>query len=163
MQGVLVNAGEAVGGEPTASVLAPDDVLGQAPRHELVSLVEGFQKENGLKADGIVGKASIRLLVGGDTTAARIHKLEVAMEQARWLPADLGSRYVFINQNGAARRVPVTVKQIDAESVEIVAGLSDGSRVLVGPNLPLISEGTPVKVETVAADGTTGPTTAKTP
>lgn len=72
-------------------------------------------------------------------------------------------RYVFINQNGAARRVPVTVKQIDAESVEIVAGLSDGSRVLVGPNLPLISEGTPVKVETVAADGTTGPTTAKTP
>jgi murein L,D-transpeptidase YcbB/YkuD len=65
---------------------------------ELVALVEGFQKENGLKPDGIVGKASIRILVGGDTTANRIHKVKVAMEQARWLPADLGSRYVFINQ-----------------------------------------------------------------
>ncbi|MDQ0320578.1 murein L,D-transpeptidase YcbB/YkuD [Pararhizobium capsulatum DSM 1112] len=65
---------------------------------ELVALVEGFQKENNLKPDGIVGKASIRLLTGGDTTADRINKVVIAMEQARWLPADLGSRYVFINQ-----------------------------------------------------------------
>lgn len=65
---------------------------------ELVALVEGFQKENGLKPDGIVGKASIRILTGGDTTESKIDKVRVAMEQARWLPADLGSRYVFINQ-----------------------------------------------------------------
>jgi murein L,D-transpeptidase YcbB/YkuD len=65
---------------------------------ELVALVEGFQKENGLKPDGIVGKASIRILTGGDTTQSKIDKVRVAMEQARWLPADLGSRYVFINQ-----------------------------------------------------------------
>ncbi|CAN7489121.1 murein L,D-transpeptidase [Pararhizobium sp. LjRoot255] len=65
---------------------------------ELVALVEGFQKENGLKPDGIVGKASIRILSGGDTTESKIDKVRVAMEQARWLPADLGSRYVFINQ-----------------------------------------------------------------
>ena len=61
-------------------------------------MVEGFQKENGLKPDGIVGKASIRILTGGDTTQSKIDKVRVAMEQARWLPADLGSRYVFINQ-----------------------------------------------------------------
>ncbi|HTO32511.1 MAG TPA: murein L,D-transpeptidase [Pararhizobium sp.] len=65
---------------------------------ELVALVEGFQKENGLKPDGIVGKASIRILTGGDTTADKVGKVRIAMEQARWLPADLGSRYVFINQ-----------------------------------------------------------------
>ncbi len=65
---------------------------------ELVALIEGFQKENGLKPDGIVGKASIRILTGGDTTESRIDKVRIAMEQARWLPADLGSRYVFINQ-----------------------------------------------------------------
>ncbi|MCV9996809.1 murein L,D-transpeptidase [Pararhizobium sp. YC-54] len=65
---------------------------------ELVALIEGFQKENGLKPDGIVGKASIRILTGGDTTQSKIDKVRIAMEQARWLPADLGSRYVFINQ-----------------------------------------------------------------
>ncbi|WP_026623016.1 L,D-transpeptidase YcbB [Ensifer sp. WSM1721] len=65
---------------------------------ELVSLVEAFQKEQGLKADGVVGQASIRVLTGGDTIAQKINKVEIAMEQARWLPDGLGDRYVFINQ-----------------------------------------------------------------
>ncbi|WP_411035752.1 L,D-transpeptidase family protein [Shinella sp. BYT-45] len=65
---------------------------------ELVALVEAFQKENGLKPDGVVGKASIRKLTGGDSIADKIAKVEVALEQARWLPADLGARHVFINQ-----------------------------------------------------------------
>lgn len=65
---------------------------------DLVSLVEAFQKENGLKPDGVVGKASIRKLVGGDSVADKIAKVEVALEQARWLPVDLGARHVFINQ-----------------------------------------------------------------
>ncbi|MDO9418955.1 L,D-transpeptidase family protein [Pararhizobium sp.] len=65
---------------------------------ELVALVEGFQKEHGLKPDGVVGKASIRILTGGDTVSSKINKVVVAMEQARWLPNDLGARHVFINQ-----------------------------------------------------------------
>ncbi|MFB2553640.1 L,D-transpeptidase family protein [Ensifer soli] len=65
---------------------------------DLVALVEAFQAEHGLKPDGIVGRASIRVLTGGDTSASKIDKVRIAMEQARWLPADLGSRYVFINQ-----------------------------------------------------------------
>ncbi|SMC80772.1 L,D-transpeptidase family protein [Rhizobium sp. RU36D] len=64
---------------------------------ELVALVEGFQKENGLKPDGVVGQATIRKLVG-DTNQEKINKLIVSMEQRRWLPDDLGSRFVFINQ-----------------------------------------------------------------
>lgn len=94
--GIRQKGSDALKSEHSATLAAYQGTPEYTP--ELVSLVEGFQKENGLKADGIVGKASIRLLVGGDTTADRIHKLEVAMEQARWLPADLGSRYVFINQ-----------------------------------------------------------------
>ncbi|MXN43632.1 L,D-transpeptidase family protein [Shinella kummerowiae] len=65
---------------------------------ELVALVEAFQKENGLKPDGVVGKASIRKMTGGDSVADKVGKLEVALEQARWLPVDLGARHVFINQ-----------------------------------------------------------------
>jgi murein L,D-transpeptidase YcbB/YkuD len=65
---------------------------------ELVALVEAFQKEHGLKPDGVIGQATVRAMTGGDSNASKIDKLIVAMEQARWLPEDLGSRYVFINQ-----------------------------------------------------------------
>jgi L,D-transpeptidase YcbB len=63
---------------------------------ELVSLVEAYQKERGLKPDGVVGPATVRTMVG-HSNADKIEKLVVAMEQLRWLPADLGPRYVFIN------------------------------------------------------------------
>lgn len=65
---------------------------------ELVEVVKAFQAEKGLKADGVVGPGTIRVLVGGDDNVAKMHKIKVAMEQLRWLPKDLGSRYVFINQ-----------------------------------------------------------------
>lgn len=64
---------------------------------ELVTLVSGYQKERGLKADGVIGAATVRTMVG-HSNADKIEKLVVAMEQLRWLPADLGPRYVFINQ-----------------------------------------------------------------
>ncbi|NTJ42214.1 murein L,D-transpeptidase [Agrobacterium larrymoorei] len=64
---------------------------------ELVDLVKAFQSENGLKPDGVIGRATVRAMTG-DSNEAKIAKLEVAMEQVRWLPADLGQRFVFINQ-----------------------------------------------------------------
>lgn len=65
---------------------------------DIVALVEDFQKERGLKPDGVIGQATVRAMIGGDTNASKIDKLVVAMEEARWLPEDLGSRYVMINQ-----------------------------------------------------------------
>ncbi|ATN34681.1 peptidoglycan-binding protein [Rhizobium sp. ACO-34A] len=64
---------------------------------ELVALVEAFQQEKGLKPDGVIGRATIRALTG-HSNAEKIEKLVVAMEEVRWLPADFGQRYVFINQ-----------------------------------------------------------------
>ncbi|WP_084687041.1 L,D-transpeptidase family protein [Rhizobium nepotum] len=71
----------------------------QAPDYtpDLVDLVKAFQSENGLKADGVIGRATVRAMVG-ESNDARIAKVQVAMEQVRWLPADLGQRYVLINQ-----------------------------------------------------------------
>ncbi|MGW9230430.1 L,D-transpeptidase family protein [Pseudorhizobium sp. NPDC055634] len=64
---------------------------------ELVELVKAFQGEAGLKPDGVIGRATVRALVG-HSDEAKIEKLVIAMEQARWLPVDLGGRHVFINQ-----------------------------------------------------------------
>jgi len=64
---------------------------------DLVDLVKAFQSENGLKADGVIGRATVRAMVG-ESNDAKIAKVQVAMEQIRWLPADIGQRYVFINQ-----------------------------------------------------------------
>jgi murein L,D-transpeptidase YcbB/YkuD len=64
---------------------------------ELVSLVEAFQKERGLKPDGVIGQSTVRAMVG-ESSDNKVQKLVIAMEQLRWLPDELGSRYVFINQ-----------------------------------------------------------------
>ncbi|MHA7772748.1 L,D-transpeptidase family protein [Roseibium sp. M-1] len=64
---------------------------------ELVELVKGFQKEAKLTPDGIVGKNTILAMVG-ETNAAKIAKVELAMERSRWIPEVLGERKVFINQ-----------------------------------------------------------------
>ncbi|MCO6186332.1 murein L,D-transpeptidase [Rhizobium sp. L1K21] len=64
----------------------------------LVELVEAFQKEKGLHPDGVVGPATIRKLVGGDSIQDRYNKVVYAMERARWLPNELGDRRVFINE-----------------------------------------------------------------
>ncbi len=61
-------------------------------------MVEDFQKEHGLKPDGVIGQATVRIMTGGDSNGSKIDKLVIAMEQARWLPDDLGPRYVMINQ-----------------------------------------------------------------
>ena len=64
---------------------------------ELVALVKDYQKETKLTVDGIIGKDTIRTLIG-DSNAQKIKKLELAMERLRWLPDDLGERRVFVNQ-----------------------------------------------------------------
>ncbi|MEX2250375.1 MAG: efflux RND transporter periplasmic adaptor subunit [Parvibaculum sp.] len=56
-------------------------------------------------------------------------------------------RHVFVADNGVARRVSVTVRQIDAQSVEVLSGLKAGDRVLGGPNAPLLADGLRVRIE----------------
>jgi murein L,D-transpeptidase YcbB/YkuD len=88
-------ASEQLKSEHAATLAAYQDTPDYAP--ELVELVKGFQKELGLKPDGVVGPATVRAMTG-HTSESKIDKLIVAMEQARWLPDNLGDRYVFINQ-----------------------------------------------------------------
>jgi L,D-transpeptidase YcbB len=86
---------ETLKAEHSATLATYQDTPDYAP--DLVELVKGFQKEIGLKADGVIGPATVRAITG-HTAEDKIEKVIVAMEQAKWLPDDLGARHVFINQ-----------------------------------------------------------------
>ena len=86
---------------------------------ELVALVKDFQRENKLATDGVVGRNTIRVLVGV-SNEAKINKLTLAMERARWLPRDLGARRVFINQ--PAFRATYTGPGREPLSMKVVVG-----------------------------------------
>jgi RND family efflux transporter MFP subunit len=60
--------------------------------------------------------------------------------------------YVFVLSDGRAARRPLRIRELDAARVEVLEGLSPGERVLVGPNLMQLADGTPVTVEVPHAD-----------
>jgi murein L,D-transpeptidase YcbB/YkuD len=64
---------------------------------ELVPVLKAAQKRAGLKPDGVVGPRTVAALAG-TSRAERIAKVEYALEELRWLPSDLGSPRVFINE-----------------------------------------------------------------
>jgi RND family efflux transporter MFP subunit len=59
------------------------------------------------------------------------------------------SHHVFINQNGVARKVPVTIRELDTERVEITSGVQSGQFLLLGNNLTRIQDGAPIVVKEV--------------
>ena len=61
----------------------------------LEAAVKAFQHRHGLEADGVVGKKTrIALNVPVDQ---RIQQLLINMERWRWIPNDLGPRYLMVN------------------------------------------------------------------
>ncbi|MDW6023706.1 murein L,D-transpeptidase [Mesorhizobium sp. BAC0120] len=64
---------------------------------ELVPVIEAAQKRAGLKPDGVIGPRTVAKLAG-ISRADRVQKVTYALEQLRWLPSDLGSPRVFINE-----------------------------------------------------------------
>ena len=62
---------------------------------DLKNAVIKFQIDNGLKADGKVGNKTLRAL--NISLKHRIKQLIINMERWRWLPEDLGERYIYVN------------------------------------------------------------------
>ncbi len=59
-----------------------------------------FQRRHGLRADGILTEKTRNTLnIGVDR---RIAQIKIALERWRWLPADLGERFVWVSPVGAA-------------------------------------------------------------
>ena len=65
------------------------------PAMNLVTAVEDFQSRHGIEADGRVGKRTLQEL--NIPASARADQIAANMERWRWLPRDLGRRYVMVN------------------------------------------------------------------
>jgi murein L,D-transpeptidase YcbB/YkuD len=63
----------------------------------VVEAVKAFQKSAGLNADGLVGPATLRALNGAPKRERTADIIVANMERWRWLPRDLGNRYVMVN------------------------------------------------------------------
>ena len=57
--------------------------------------VSHFQARHGIPSDGIVGAATLAAL--NVPVQVRIRQIQLNLERYRWLPADFGPRYIYVN------------------------------------------------------------------
>lgn len=65
---------------------------------KLEPAIREFQQRRGAKVDGVIGPETLKEL--NVPIEERIKQIKLAMEQWRWLPRDLGNKYVFVNTAG---------------------------------------------------------------
>lgn len=95
--GDLAEGGERV--EALRQRLAQAAEADAAPLAEpLERAVLDFQERHGLDADGVVGPQTLQAL--NEPVSEHLHQLELNLERWRWLPRDLGKRYVLVNIAG---------------------------------------------------------------
>lgn len=76
---------QALAAEPDPELYTP--LLAQA--------VRGFQARHGLETDAVAGAQTLGAL--NESLAARLDRIRLNMERWRWLPHDLGRRFVLVN------------------------------------------------------------------
>jgi len=83
--------------------------------------VKKFQKRHGLKIDGTVGRSTLEAM--NIPVEKRIQQIALNMDRMRWLPDDLGERYVFVNI--ADFHMEVVEEDREVMTMKIIAGKHD--------------------------------------
>jgi murein L,D-transpeptidase YcbB/YkuD len=81
-------------GDLSADVVVPPETA-FAYDPALEAAVKRFQWRHGLTQDGVVGRKTIAAM--NVPVEQRIDQMLINMERRRWMPDDLGQRYVFVN------------------------------------------------------------------
>ncbi len=83
------------------------DILDKA----LSKAIKGYQTANGIKVSGQLDAALVTKL-NEDPTRDKRNKVIASLERVRWLPRDLGTRHVFVNQASYQAKVVENNKTI---------------------------------------------------
>ena len=62
-----------------------------------------------------------------------------------------GAHYAFVAQNGRAKKIALSVRDLNGEKVEITSNVPAGTQLLSGPRLSQLIDGIAVKIEDVKA------------
>ena len=79
--------------------------------------IKRFQERHGIEADGVIGTSTQAAL--SIPLSQRIEQIAMTMERMRWMPADMGSRYVLVNIPGYTLTAVAPGKQL---SMNVVVG-----------------------------------------
>lgn len=81
---------------PTLSLLPlPDLIKASTFDRPLARVVKKFQARHGLEADGIVGSRTLVAL--NRSPQQRVAQIRLNLERLRWMPRDLGDKYIQVN------------------------------------------------------------------
>jgi murein L,D-transpeptidase YcbB/YkuD len=79
----------------TGELPQPADVEGNAFGPATAAAVMRFQQRHGLDPDGVIGKRTVAAM--NVPVEQRIRQVELNLERWRWMPRELGKRYIAIN------------------------------------------------------------------
>ncbi len=85
---------------------------------DLQAAVLAYQKSAKMKQDGIIGNEVVRFL--NVDINERIKQIEVNLEKWRWMPRELGARYILVNV--AAQELQVVESNQVAMKMDVVTG-----------------------------------------
>lgn len=74
---------------------APPGIQSSLFDESLMKGVQRFQHRHGIEPDGVVGNSTISAM--NVSVDSRICQMELNLERWRWIPHDLGSRYILVN------------------------------------------------------------------
>ncbi|MBU4316428.1 MAG: L,D-transpeptidase family protein [Proteobacteria bacterium] len=102
---------DAVSEEPGPASIIFDD--------KLETSVRKFQRLRGLNDDGVVGQNTLAAM--NRSTQACVKSIEINMERWRWLPRDLGERYILVNT--ANFSADVMEKDYPVMTLRVIVGM----------------------------------------
>lgn len=101
--------------------VATDGASAEPERYDdaLVAAVKSYQRDNGMRPDGIVGRRTRTSFNGGGEDRRKIDEglLIANMEEWRWMPDDLGETHVWVNLPEFLVRVVKDGKVIHEERI----------------------------------------------
>lgn len=77
------------------SLVAKTSNLSSLYDENLEQAVQHFQRRHSLKVDGVIGPQTLRAM--NVSAAERLQQIKINLERLRWLPDDLGKRYIMVN------------------------------------------------------------------